>query len=62
LPWANQKIIFSQGFSKYEALNSKLETISNNQFPMFQTNKGLENLNFENSNLFRASTFGFRIS
>ena len=31
------------------------------EFKMFPTNKNLRHLNFENSNLFRISIFGFRI-
>jgi len=31
------------------------------KFQMFETDKSLRNLNFENSNLFRISIFGFRI-
>jgi len=50
--------ILGQGNFKYEARNTKFETISNEQIRMFQTRKFRD---FENSNLFRISVFEFRI-
>ena len=43
--------------SKYEIRNSKKFQMT--EFQMFETSKSLNNLNFENSNLFRISIFGF---
>jgi hypothetical protein len=44
---------------KHEIRNSK--QFQMNEFQIFETNKSLGNFNFEHSNLFRISIFGFRI-
>jgi len=46
---------------KFEARSPNFETISNDPIPNVQNEKSLRNLNFEHSNLFRASIFEFRI-
>jgi len=55
------KLFLTEANYKSEARNPKFETISNDQIPNVQNNNVLGNLNFEHSNLFRISIFGFRI-
>jgi hypothetical protein len=55
------RVILDRGDSKSEARNSNVETISNDRILNVRNQESLGHFNFENSDLFRISIFGFWI-